>query len=141
MTTPSSAPISDNRILVLEAFEHVRNDRVQQYLEMGQVIDDLVREKESGMLVHALTRCSGDETETIFRWLEVFENSDALAFHLNSDHVIEHVAKLNAGILSAVTDLVICADWDEPLKTYWQAQLADANLSFVPVYSGFYLER
>lgn len=141
MTTSSSAPISDNRIFVLEAFEHVRNDSVQQYLEMGQIIDKLVREKESGMLVHALTRCSGDDTETVFRWLEVFENSDALAFHLYSDHVIEHVAKLNDGILSAATDLVIYADWDEQLKTYWQAQLADVNLSFAPVNSGFYLER
>lgn len=141
MTTPSSAPVVDNRILVLEAFEHVRNDSVQRYLEMSQVIDDLVRDKEPGMLVHALTRQSGDETETIFRWLEVFENSDALAFHLTGDHVTEHVAALNDGILSAATDLVIYADWNEELRTYWQAQLADANLNFAPVCSGFYLER
>ena len=141
MPRPSTAPLSDNRILVLEAFEHVHNSRVQDYLEMAQVIDDLVKEKEPVMLVHALTRSSGDEKETVFRWLEVFENSDALASHLDSKHVTEHVATLNDGILSAPTDLVIYADWNDEMKRYWQAQLADANLSFASVYSGFYLQR
>lgn len=141
MATPSSASLNDNRILVLEAFEHVRNDSVQDYLEMAQVIDDRVQETEPGMLVHALTRSSGDEKETIFRWLEVFENSDALAYHLDSKHVTEHVARLNDGILSAPTDLVIYCDWNDELKSYWQAQLSDANLSFASVSSGFYLER
>ena len=141
MPRPSTAPPSDNRVLVLEAFEHVHNGLVQDYLEMAQVIDDLVKENEPGMLVHALTRSSGDEEETVFRWLEVFENSDALAYHLDSKHVTEHIATLNDGILSAPTDLVIYADWNDELKRYWQAQLTDANLDFASVNSGFYRER
>ncbi|MEO1250389.1 MAG: antibiotic biosynthesis monooxygenase [Pseudomonadota bacterium] len=128
-------------ILALEAFEHVHNGRVAEYLEMGNLIDDQVRETEPGMLVHALTTSSESGSETVFRWLEVFENAAALDAHLSNPHVVAHIAKLNDGILSAPTDLVIYGDWNDSLKNDWANKLSGANLSFAPMHTGFFLKR
>lgn len=141
MTNSTNPVPNDNKIVALEAFEHVHNEQVSRYLELAQIIDDQVRETEPGMLVHALTRSTDNDTETIFRWLEVFENSSALEAHINNAHVVTHIEKLNNGILCDTTELVIYAQWDEALKTYWQEKLSGAKLSFAPMETGFFIER
>jgi len=141
MTTTADPTPSDNKIIALEAFEHVHNNQVSRYLELGLLIDEQVRATEPGMLVHALTRSAENDTETVFRWLEVFENSSALEAHVNNAHVHAHHEKLNNGILSNTTDLVIYAQWSDTIKAYWQEKLSSANLSFAPMETGFFLER
>ncbi len=141
MTQQQTTVPSDNKIMALEAFEHVPNENVARYLELAQIIDDLVRDKEPGMLVHALTQTSQNETETVFRWLEVFENSDALEAHLGSDHVARHIEQLSKGILTGQIDLVIYADWDEATRAYWQNRFSTVNFSYAAVESGFYRQR
>jgi len=132
---------SGDSILAMEAFEHVHNDRVAEYLAMGNLIDDQVRESEPGMLVHALTTASENGKETVFRWLEVFENAAALDAHLSNPYVVAHIEKLNSGVLSGPTDLVIYADWDDALRSAWASKLSGANLSFAPMHTGFFLKR
>lgn len=141
MATSKETALNDNKIVVMEAFEHVHSEQVPRYLELGLLIDEQVQASEPGMLVHALTKSVESETKTVFRWLEVFENSSALEAHLNNPHVVAHIEKLNNGMLSDVTDLVIYAQWSDTLKTYWQEKLSGANLSFAPTETGFYLER
>ena len=128
-------------ILALEAFEHVHNDQLARYLHMGQLIDDLVRQTEPGMLVHALTKSSANDSETVFRWLEVFENAEALEKHLDNPHVIAHIEKLSQGVLCDTTELVIYANWSDELKDYWKNKLSGANVSFPDLESGFFIGR
>lgn len=132
---------STKLILALEAFEHVHNSRVSDYLEHGQAIDDLVKLHEPGMLVHALTTASEDEEKTVFCWLEVFENAEALDTHLSSAHVTAHLEKLADGILCDKTDLVIYADWDDELKTQWIEKLPGANVIFADAHASFFRAR
>lgn len=132
---------SGDGIVALEAFEHVHNDRVAEYLELGNLIDDQVKASEPGMLVHALTTASENGSETVFRWLEVFENAAALDAHLSNPFVVAHIEKLNDGILSGATDLVIYSDWDDALRGDWSNKLSGANLSFAPMHTGFFLKR
>lgn len=141
MNNQSDKVPHDDRIMALEAFEHVPNQHVDRYLELGQMIDDEVRDKEPGMLVHALTQHSRNEQETVFRWLEVFENSQALEAHLDSDHVAAHIAKISDGILTGKIDLIIYADWDQPTRDYWQQRFTGVNFSYASVNSGFYRQR
>jgi quinol monooxygenase YgiN len=141
MTNSTNPVPSDNKIVAVEAFEHVHNEQASRYLELAQTIDDQVRETEPGMLVHALTKSATNGSETIFRWLEVFENSSALEAHINNPHVVAHIEKLNNGVLSNATELVIYAHWDEAMKTYWLKRLSGAELSFAPMETGFFLER
>lgn len=141
MAKPADTTPNDNKIVVLEAFEHVYNEQESRYLELAQIIDDQVRETEPGMLVHALTKSIENNVETVFRWLEVFENSNALEAHINNVYVAAHIEKLNNGILSSTTELVIYAQWDEAMKTYWKEKLSGARLSFAPMDTGFFLER
>ncbi|ASJ74412.1 putative quinol monooxygenase [Granulosicoccus antarcticus] len=141
MSTQENHSPSTSKIMALEAFEHVPNDNVARYLELAQIIDDQVRDEEPGMLLHALTQFSKSDTETVFKWLEVFENADALEAHLGSKHVAAHIEKLADGILEGRIDLVIYADWDEATRTYWQNHFSAVNFSFAAVESGFYRQR
>lgn len=135
-----NAPV-DDKIIALEAYEHVLNQNVATYLELGQLIDDEVRAKEPGMLVHALTQSSRNESETVFRWLEVFEDSEALEAHLGSEHVAAHIEKLSNGILNGRVKLVIYADWDEPTRAFWRDRFSAVDFTYAAVESGFYRER
>ncbi|MCG8491093.1 MAG: antibiotic biosynthesis monooxygenase [Sneathiellales bacterium] len=141
MSNNNQPPATSSAILALEAFEHVHTERTAEYEVMGQDIDDRVRETEPGMLVHALTKISSSETETTYRWLEVFENPKALQAHLDNPHVQNHIAKLGNGILSSPTEIVIYADWDDQQKAYWTELFGADNLEFAPLKSGFFLKR
>ena len=130
-----------SNILALEAFEYVKRDQTEIYEAMAEEIDRKVQESEPGMLVHALTKISEDERETIYRWLEVFENPAALKAHIENPAVVAHIAKLNDGVLSGPTEIVLYTDWDEAHKAHWRDVFAGAKLVFAPTLSGFYLKR
>lgn len=129
------------RILVMEAFEHVHPDRCADYEAAGVVIDDKVKDSEPGMLVHALTRVKETADAVTYRWLEIFEDSDAFAAHFDNPAVQEHVAKLNEGTLVAPTELVLYTAWSDDEKAQWRQKLSGAKLTFAPVLAGFYLTR
>lgn len=128
-------------ILVMEAFEHVHPDRCAEYEAAGVEIDDRVRESEPGMLVHALTRVRETDRAVTYRWLEIFENADALAAHFDNPAVKAHVARLGEGILVAPTELVLYTGWSEAEQAEWRERLGGAPLTFAPVLAGYYLER
>ncbi|MCK7614999.1 putative quinol monooxygenase [Roseibium sediminicola] len=134
---------SDNssNILVMEAFEHVHPDHCDKYEAAALFIDNLVKESEPGMLVHALTKMNKSPELVTYRWLEVFSDSNALRTHLDNPAVIEHVAKLNSGILAAPTELVLYTSWSDEEKNDWRRKLNSTKLTFAPVIAGFYLKR
>jgi len=136
MNEPAKDPL-----FVLEAFEHVHNGQIETYEQMGKLIDDQVRDTEPGMLVHALTKVSVNADETIYRWLEIFDGANALEAHLSNPAVTSHIEKMNNGVLSGPTDIVIYADWSEDQKEHWRGILAGANLTFAPMITGFFVAR
>ncbi len=124
-------------LFFLEAFEPVYKDRVAEYERMGKEIDDLVKETEPGMLVHAHTIVSEDDDKTVYRWLEVFQNYEDMQAHIDSPHVQAHIAKLNDGILCGPLKIVIYCDWTEEQKEPFR-QLMGENLSFAPLVNGYF---
>lgn len=142
MTTLATNSVTEkSTLLVLEAFEHVHNDQTQAYELMGKSIDELVKNTEPGMLVHALTKVSENEDETLYRWLEVFDGEKALETHINNPHVISHIEAMNKGVLSGTTDIVIYADWSEAVQAQWRETFAGANLTFAAMITGFFVAR
>ncbi|PZX12185.1 quinol monooxygenase YgiN [Palleronia aestuarii] len=131
MTAPT------DRIIVLEAFEHVHPDRCTDYEAASQAIDDLARETEPGMLVHALTVHARADDRVTYRWLEVFTDAAALEAHFASLHVQAHGAKLNDGILLSPVEILLYVDWSEAEKVEINTRLGGA-LKFAEVRSGFY---
>ncbi len=140
MTTTDSATMASN-LLVLEAYEYVKRDQTDLYEEMGRKIDQQVHDSEPGMLVHALTKISEDETESVYRWLEVFENAAALKAHFDNPAVQAHVEKMNQGVLSGQTEIVLYTDWDETQKDDWREAFSGVKLVFAPTITSFYVKR
>lgn len=126
-----------DRIIALEAFEHVHPDRVADYEAASQAIDDKVKETEPGMLIHALTVHARAEDRVTYRWLEVFTDLAALEAHVASPHVKAHGAHLNDGILLSPVEIVLYVDWTEAEKAEINQRLGGA-LQFAEVRSGFY---
>ena len=77
-------------MIVLEAFEQVYPDRVDVYEVAACRIDEIVKQTEPGMLVHALSRQHATTEAITYRWLEVFANTAALSAHLDNPAVLEH---------------------------------------------------
>lgn len=140
-TLANNTPAEDSPLLVLEAFEHVHHAQTQVYEQMGRTIDKHVKDTEPGMLVHALTKVSENNQETLYRWLEVFDGEKALEAHISNPGVISHIETMNNGILSGPTDIVIYADWSDAVKARWQETFAGANLTFAATITGFYIAR
>ena len=65
----------------------------------------------------------------------------ALRAHFDNPHVQAHIGRLQAGILSSPTDIVIYADWDDAQNTYWRNAFGDVNLQFADLKTGFFLHR
>lgn len=126
-----------DRIIALEAFEHVHPDRVADYEAASQAIDDKVKETEPGMLIHALTVHARAADRVTYRWLEVFSDLAALEAHFASPHVKDHVARMNDGILLSPVEIVLSVDWSEAEKAEINQRLGGA-LQFADVKSGFY---
>ena len=133
---PKSAP----QMFALEAFEHVKKDMIGEYERMGLKIDREVKETEPGMLVHALTKVSENDKEAVYRWLEIFETPEALQAHLDNPPVKAHIKKLNSGVLSGPSDIIIYADWDKAQKDYWRQTFGDI-LTYAPMKTGFFVKR
>ena len=133
---PKSAP----QLFALEAFEHVKKDMIGEYERMGSKIDRQVKETEPGMLVHALTKVSENDQRAVYRWLEIFETPEALQAHLDNPPVKAHIKKLNSGVLSGPSHIIIYADWDKAQKDYWRKTFGDI-LTFAPMKTGFFLKR
>lgn len=140
MTNKDSETMAPN-MLALEAYEYVKRDQTELYETMAEEIDQKVHDSEPGMLVHALTKISEDETETIYRWLEVFENAEALKAHIEYPSVVAHIEKMIGGVLSGPTEIVLYTDWNETQKAHWRDVFAGAKLVFAPTLSGFYVKR
>lgn len=140
MTSTHSATMARN-MLALEAYEYVKRGQTDLYETMAEEIDQKVQDSEPGMLVHALTKISEDETETVYRWLEVFENAEALKAHIENPAVVAHIEKMNNGVLSGPTEIVLYTDWNETQKAHWREVFAGAKLVFAPTLSGFYVKR
>ena len=137
----NNAALRAQSILVLEAFEHVHIDKLEEYERMGSIIDDQVKASEPGMLVHALTKISESDEEAVYRWLEVFDSELALETHLSNPLVITHIEAMKSGVLSDETKLIIYSDWNDTQKKYWKSRLTGANLAFAPMITGFFLKR
>jgi len=133
---PKSAP----QMFALEAYEHVNKDKIAEYEKMGLKIDREVKETEPGMLVHALTKVSENDKRAVYRWLEIFETPEALQAHLDNPPVQAHIKKLNSGILSGPSHIIIYADWDKAQKDYWRKTFGDI-LTYAPMKTGFLLKR
>lgn len=138
---PNKIGSSASGILVLEAFEHVRKDRLKEYEQMGAAIDAHVQATEPGMLVHALTKISETEHDAIYRWLEVFDGEKALEAHLSNPHVTAHIEAMNTGVLSGETRLIIYSNWNATQKDFWKNRLSGAHLTYAPMITGFFLAR
>lgn len=138
--TSAAPPKSATRMFALEAFEHVKKDMIGEYERMALKIDQQVKETEPGMLVHALTKVSENDREAVYRWLEIFETPEALQAHLDNPPVKAHIDKLNSGILSGPSDIIIYADWDKDQKDYWRKTFGDI-LTFAPMITGYFLKR
>ncbi len=133
---PKSAP----KMFALEAFEHVKKDMIGEYEQMALKIDQQVKETEPGMLVHALTKVSENDQRAVYRWLEIFETPEALQAHLDNPPVQAHIKKLNSGILSGPSHIIIYADWDKGQKDYWRQIFGDI-LTYAPMNTGFFVKR
>ncbi len=136
----AAPPKSVPQMFALEAYEHVNKDMIAEYEKMGLKIDREVKETEPGMLVHALTKVSENDKRAVYRWLEIFETPEALQAHLDNPPVQAHIKKLNSGILSGPSHIIIYADWDKAQKDYWRKTFGDI-LTYAPMKTGFFLKR
>ena len=125
-------------MIVLEAFEQVHLDRVDAYEVAACRIDEIVKQTEPGMLVHALSREHATTEAITYRWLEVFANSAALSAHLDNPAVHEHAKLMKDGILTGPLRIVIHAEWTGEEHEYWKERLATANLSLANSCTAFY---
>ena len=125
-------------IIVLEAFEQVYLDQVDVYEVAACRIDEIVKQTEPGMLVHALSRHHATTEAVTYRWLEVFANTAALSAHLDNPAVLEHAKLMSDGILTGPVSFVIHANWVGEEREYWKERLATANLSVAKSCTAFY---
>ena len=68
--------------IVLIARLHAFPGQAEQVIALSGAVDKKVEAGEPGMLLHTLDRDPGDSQS--FIWTEVYENSEALIFHLNN---------------------------------------------------------
>ena len=76
---------------ILLAKVTVKDDKVDNYLEIAKEVDQAVEQSEEGMLFHNFDR--DPDNENIFIWTELYRDSNALLFHLNNPPVQEYVQK------------------------------------------------
>lgn len=127
--------------VALEAFEHVAKDRVADYETAAVQIDDKVRDTEPGMIVHVLTPVSESETSHTYRWLEVFQDVDALKAHFANPEVIAHGQKMSDGILNQTTDLIIYGTIAPDDRAEISETLSGLNLTFAEPVASFFKPR
>ena len=99
---------------VLIARLHALPDQVDQVVALSAAVDKKVEAGEPGMLLHTFDQDPSDPQG--FIWTEVYENSDALIFHLNNVDLgayLEEVSPLldvfTVELYGAVSDEAIAA--------------------------------
>ena len=78
----------DNPFLLIARIQ-VKPGKVNEYLEIADTVDNAVQAAEPGMLFHNFD--SDPLNPLKFTWSEVYENSEALLFHLNAPYIPEYV--------------------------------------------------
>jgi quinol monooxygenase YgiN len=79
--------------LVLIARLHALPGQADQVLALSAAVDKKVEAGEPGMLLHTFDRDPADLRG--FVWTEVYENSDALIFHLNNADLGAYLAAVS----------------------------------------------
>ena len=79
---------SENPFVLLARIT-VKEGMVDEYLEIAEAADKAVEETEEGMLFHNFD--SDPLNPLKFTWSEVYEDSEALLFHLNAPYIPEYV--------------------------------------------------
>ena len=82
VTEAQEALPSGPSAFVLIARLHALPGQADQVIALSKAVDKKVEAGEPGMLLHTFDRDPGDSQG--FIWTEVYENSDALIFHLNN---------------------------------------------------------
>ena len=78
---------------VLIARLHALPGQAEQVIALSGAVDQKVEAGEPGMLLHISDRDPGDSQG--FIWTEVYENSEALIFHLNNADLEVYLAALS----------------------------------------------
>ena len=125
-------------LFFLEAFEHVHKAKVREYERMGTEVDNKVKETEPGILIHVQTKVLENENEVVYRWVEVYEKYEDLAFHFENPVVQEHFQKMTEKeVLYAPLEVIVYCDWTEEQKEPWK-QIPGINLKFAPLVNGYF---
>ena len=125
-------------LFFLEAYEKVYKSKVIEYEMMSNITDQKVRDTEPGMLLHAQTKISENETEVTYRWMEVFENYEAFEAHLKNPFVEKHLKRFTENkILSGPVEVKIHCDWSEEKKKDI-LKIPGVKISFIPLVNGYF---
>ena len=99
---------------VLIARLHALPGQADQVIALSGAVDKKVRAGEPGMLLHTFDRDPGDPQG--FIWTEVYENSEALSFHLNNADLGAYLAAVSplldeftVELYGAVSDQAVAA--------------------------------
>ena len=79
----------DNPFLLIARIQ-VKPGKVNEYLEIADTVDNAVQAAEPGMLFHNFD--SDPLNPLKFTWSEVYQDSEALLFHLNAPYIPEYVS-------------------------------------------------
>ena len=125
-------------LFFLEAYEKVYKSKVIEYEKMSNITDQKVRDTEPGMLLHAQTKISENETEVTYRWMEVFENYEAFEAHLKNPFVEKHLKRFTENkILSGPVEVKIHCDWSEEKKREI-LKIPGVKIGFIPLVNGYF---
>ena len=125
-------------LFFLEAYEKVYKSKVIEYEKMSNITDQKVRDTEPGMLLHAQTKISENETEVTYRWMEVFKNFEAFEAHLKSPFVEKHLKRFTENkILSGPVEVKIHCDWSVE-KRREILKIPGVKISFIPLVNGYF---
>jgi len=78
---------------ILIARIHVKENYLNEYLQLAEKTDDLVKTTEPGMLHHTFDQDPNDNLS--FTWSEVYQNDEAFIKHLNNPIIKEYLDKHN----------------------------------------------
>ena len=99
---------------VLVARLHALPGQANQVIALSGAVDKKVKAGEPGMLLHTFDRDLGDSLG--FIWTEVYENSEALIFHLNNADLGAYLTavsplldELTVELYGAVSDEAVAA--------------------------------
>ncbi len=122
-------------IFILEVFERVNRDRLDEYLRRSRETDEKVFSNEPGMMVHVQTKVNEDDSTITYRWQETFQSFEDYKVHVQHPDVAAHMEKLNDGVLAGPIEVVVYCDWPEERKQKWRERTT--NLEFADIVCGY----